>query len=139
MDTVQNGPKIRLMEQNSIQLVDKFRLVKTHIVPKWKQQFAILLMIDEQKKAAAIDSELTNLSNDLAKDSATLLKQTSIAIARNNQRGVLDLETLEFAQKELIESVEEVRRINDEGSKTRSNVSLRLIEMKQELKSKLTS
>ena len=139
MDAVQNGPKIRLMQQNSVQIVDKFRLVKTHVVPKWKQQFAITLMIQEQKKAAIIDNELTNLSNDLAKESATMLKQTSVAIARNNQRGVLDLETLEFAQQELISSVEEVRRINEEGSKERKVVSARLAAMKQELKTQLTT
>lgn len=137
LSAVQTAPSIRLMQQNGLQLIDKFKIARTHVVPNWKKQFAIAIMVDEQRKATELDTMLTDMSNETARQTATMLKTTSVAIAKANQRGVYDLATLEHVQNELISGIDEVIKVTEEGAKARKTVSTRAGEMKQQLQNKL--
>lgn len=135
---LQGAPQIRMMQQNSAQLIDKFQMIKKNTVPQWKRQFALALTIDEQRKGAELANMIDDTNNEFARKTAEMLKQTSIAVATSNQRGVFDIETLEFVQQQLISSAEEVLQITNAGTQTRKEISKRLGEMKQEMQQKLS-
>lgn len=138
MSAVQFAPQTRLVQQGGAQLLDKFGMVKTFTIPSWKKKFALALTIEENKQGAALANLIDDANNEFARDTATALKQTSIDVAKANQRGVYDIETIEFVQAELISGVDEVVKITTQGDKDRETVSARLAQMKQELQLKLS-
>lgn len=137
MAAVHFGPQVRMVQQEGLQLLDKFGMIKKFTIPSWKKNFALALTIDEHTRGAALANMIDDANNQFARDAATAQKQTSIAIAKSNQRGVFDLETIEHVQSEIITGMDELVKIVSDGDKERKAISNRLAEMKQELQLKL--
>jgi uncharacterized protein YaaN involved in tellurite resistance len=137
MAAYQTAPAIRLMQQNGVHLIEQFKLVKAHVVPNWKRQFMVGMMVDEQARGAQLSTQINDFTNQMARDTATKLKQTSIAVAQQSQRGIIDLTTIEHVQSELISGIQGVFQITEEGAKHRKLVSNRVAEMQKELQTKL--
>lgn len=133
----QLAPAIRQIQLNGLRLIERFKLVKTHVIPVWKRQFMVAVMVEDQAKGTALDTAITNASNEMSVRTATLLKQTSIDVARASQRGVLDMATIEHIQNELISGIDEVVSITKEGAQKRQEANRRLAEMQTQLQTKL--
>lgn len=132
------GPAIRIMQQNGINLIEQFKLVKTQVVPSWKRNFMLAIMLDEQERGVQLTNQISDASNQMAMQTASMLKQTSVNVAKANQRGVLDMQALEHVQSEMISSVTQVIEITQEGAKQRQAASQRISEMQNELQIALT-
>lgn len=137
MSSVQLAPTIRQIQMNGVRLIERFKLVRSQVVPLWKRQFMVAMMVDDQAKGAALDNAITDASNQMAIRTATMLKETSIAVARNSQRGILDMSTIEHVQNELITGIDEVVAIAKEGKHQRQVANARLAEMQTQLQTKL--
>lgn len=135
---VQTAPMIRMIQSNNRSLVDKFRNLKELTVPSWQKQFTLAIALMEQRKAVELTQKIDDTTNDLLKANAALLKQNSIHTAQANQRGVVDIETLEEVQRTLIETVQEVQNIQREGEANRRQAQVRMEAMKNDLVKQLS-
>ncbi len=133
----QTLPMIRLIQANAIQLVEKFATVRDITLPMWRNQFAIQLSLADQKNAAELARNIDDASNELMRRNAELVRQTSVETARSNQRGVLDIETLRHVHENLIQTVEEVRQIHQEGMTQRRQASAEIDRMREEMQKRL--
>lgn len=138
MSCIQTAPQILAVQQGGNYLIDKFATVKRFTLPSWKKKFALSLTIDDNAKGAQLANMIDDANNEFARDIATKLKLSSVAAAKSSQRGVYDLATFEFVNSELIAGVDEVAAITQQGVKDREALSVRLIQMKQELQTKLS-
>ena len=129
---------IRMIQSNNRSLVDKFRNLKELTVPSWQKQFTLAIALMEQRKAVELTQKIDDTTNDLLKANAALLKQNSIHTAQANQRGVVDIETLEEVQRTLIETVQEVQNIQREGEANRRQAQVRMEAMKNDLVKQLS-
>lgn len=137
-DAIQFGASVRIVQQGGEQLLDKFGMLKKYTFPAWKKKFALALANGDNEVGASVASMIDDANNQFARDTATALKQSSIEVAKANQRGVYDIETFDFINSEMMTSINEVAKITEQGDKDRQAVSLRLAEMKQNLQLKLS-
>ena len=135
----QSLPMIRLIQANSLQLIEKFNTVREITIPSWKRQFAIQLSLDEQSKAAGLTTAIDDATNELMRRNADLLRQASVETARTNQRGVIDVATLRHVHDQLIATVEEVRSIHREGMQQRQQAEVELSRLSQDLQQRLAA
>ena len=138
MAAVQAAPRIRSMQMTGTQLVDMFQTITSQVIPSWKRNFLDAIIIEEQARGAQLANVIADATNALERDNATRMREVTVAVAKQNQRGIVDLETLELVQSELITSIDEVNKINAEGQMARKQVSQRIDEMKQQLQLKLS-
>jgi len=131
--TVQSLPQIRLIQNNNNTLVEKIQSSIMTTIPLWKNQVTVALAINRQKKVLDISKLLTDSTNDLLKKNSQLLKQNTIETAKQNERGIIDIETLKSTNKDLISVVEEVQKIQIEGAKKRQKAKEELYKIEQEL------
>ncbi|MCD0253137.1 toxic anion resistance protein [Xanthomonas campestris pv. campestris] len=113
-------PMIRMIQANNQMLVDKFHTIKELTVPAWKRSFTLALTLNEQSNAVRLANTIDDTTNDLLKRNAQLLHRNSVETAKANQRLVIDPETLKAVNAELIKTVEDVIRLNAEGSQARA-------------------
>lgn len=137
MSVLQTAPQIRLIQSNNQSLAEKIQSTIYLTVPLWKKQFLMAISLMEQAKAAELDKAVTDANNDLLNSNAKLLQQNTIAVARANERGVIDIQTLENVQKTLLDTCEEVIQIQAEGKKNREEAKKQLTQMEQDLKQRL--
>ena len=133
----QTAPQIRLIQNNNQVLVQKIQTSMVQTIPLWKQQLAIALTIARQQKAVEIQKEVSNTTNDLLLKNAEMLKVGSVEVAKENERGIVDIETLQKTQADLIATLEETLNIQAEGRRKRQEAEVELKNMEQELKRKL--
>ncbi len=137
MISIQMGPQIRLIQNNDTELVDKIQSSLVNSIPLWKNQIVIALGLYNAKQAMEANKQVTDMTNELLKKNSKMLKQGSIEIAQESERGIVDLETLRQTNQDLIETISEVLRIQREGSEKRAIAEAELMKIEGQLKSAL--
>lgn len=134
--TITTGPQIRFIQHNNELLVEKIGDIANHVIPEWKKQLVITTALFKQTKGVEIARKIREHYDELAKKNAELLKQASIEIATENERGIFEIETLRHVQQNFIETLEETIRIQKEGKHKRKEVSEELVSLENDLKRK---
>jgi uncharacterized protein YaaN involved in tellurite resistance len=134
---IQSMPQIRLVQQNDQVLVERIQSSILNTIPLWKNQIVIAISIMRQNSALELQREVTNTTNDLLKKNSELLKTGTIGTATEAERGIVELETLQQVNNDLIETITETIRIQKEGKDKRAQAEIELSRMETELKTKL--
>ena len=134
---MQTAPQIRLVQNNEITLVEKIQTTSVNTIPLWKSQMVLALGIANEAEAARAQSAVTNMTNDLLKKNAEMLHTSTVEIARESERGIVDIETLKNTNETLIKTFDEVMQIQAEGRQKRAEAEAAMREMEAELKQKM--
>ncbi|GIN61259.1 hypothetical protein J27TS8_12520 [Robertmurraya siralis] len=135
--TIQSAPQIRLIQNTNQALVEKIQSSILTAIPLWKNQVAIALTLIRQRSAVEAQKQVAKTTNDLLLRNAEMLKANTIETARENERGFVDIETLKKTQENLISTLEETMRIQEEGRNKRRQAEYELATMENNLKQKL--
>lgn len=134
---IQTAPQIRLIQNNDKMLVDKIQTAVLSTIPLWKSQIVIALGLHRQETVLKMQQSVSEATNTLLTKNAELLKQNSIEVARESERGIVDLETLKKVNADLIATIEETIKIQQEGRAARKNAEVELAGIEQQLKQTL--
>ena len=137
MVSVQMAPQIRLIQNNDSLMVEKIQSSIVNTIPLWKSQMLLGLGLQHSQQAMQAQREVTNMTNELLKKNAETLKMGSIDIAKESERGIVDIETLKETNQSLIDTLTEVKTIQDEGAQKRRAAEAELNRIESELKQKL--
>ena len=137
MISIQMSPQIRLIQNNDSLMVEKIQTSLANTIPLWKSQMVLALGMAHSKQAMEAQREVTDVTNELLRKNSEMLKTGSIDIAVEAERGIVDLDTLKQTNQNLIDTLEEVRRIQAEGSQKRREAEVELGRIEAELKNKL--
>jgi uncharacterized protein YaaN involved in tellurite resistance len=135
--TIQSAPQIRLIQNTNQALVEKIQSSIMTAIPLWKNQVAIALTLIRQRHAVEAQKQVSKTTNELLLKNAEMLKTNTIETARENERGLVDIETLKKTQESLIFTLEETMRIQEEGRNKRRLAEQELAQMENELRVKL--
>ena len=135
--TIQQAPQIRLIQNTNQALAEKIQSSITTTIPLWKNQIAIAMTLLRQKDAVTAQRQVSETTNQLIQKNSEMLKISTIETARENERGIIDLETLQKTQKDLIETLEETLKIQQEGRVRRRKAEVELTNMEEDLRQKL--
>lgn len=135
--TIQSAPQIRLIQNTNQALVEKIQSSIVTAIPLWKNQVAIALTLIRQRHAVEAQKQVSKTTNDLLLKNAEMLKTNTIETAKENERGLVDIETLKKTQENLISTLEETLRIQEEGRTKRRMAEQDLAAMENELRLKL--
>ena len=134
MISVQMGPQTRLLQNNDIQMVEKIQSSLVNTIPLWKSQMVLALGLEHSRQATAAQSAVTEMTNELLKKNADLLKMGTIQTAKEAERSVVDIETLQHTNQQLISTLDEVLNIQREGAAKRKAAEVELGRIEGELK-----
>ncbi len=134
---LQMAPQIRLLQNNDSLLVERIQSTLSNTLPLWKSQIVIALGMHRSQEALKAQSAVTDMTNELLKKNAEALKTGTIETAREAERGIIDLDTLVQTNQSLIDTINEVMKIQDEGRTQRIEAEKQLLTMEDELKKKL--
>jgi uncharacterized protein YaaN involved in tellurite resistance len=135
--SIQTAPQIRLIQNNDQLLVEKIQSSILNTIPLWKNQVVIAISIFRQNKALELQKNITKTTNDLLTKNSEMLKQGSIETARENERGIVEIETLKKVNNDLIATIEETLAIQKEGKTKRAQAEGELLKIENDLKAKL--
>ena len=135
--TIQQAPQIRLIQNTNQALAEKIQSSITTTIPLWKNQIAIAMTLLRQKDAVTAQRQVSETTNQLIQKNSEMLRISTIETARENERGIIDLETLQKTQKDLIETLEETLKIQQEGRARRRKAEVELTNMEEDLRQKL--
>ena len=135
--SIQMSPQIRMIQNNDTLMAEKIRSSIVNTIPLWKSQMVMALSLHHSEQAMKAQREVTDVTNELLTKNAQALHQGSVSIAREAERGIVDLETLKKTNQELIATLDEVRQIQDDGRARRAQAEEELGRIEGELKSKL--
>lgn len=134
---LQSVPQIGLLKQNNQVLVEKIQTTILNTIPLWKNQLIISLGIEHSAEAAKVQKCVTDITNELLRKNAQRLHESTVEIARESQRGIVDIETLKFVNQKLIQTFDDVFKIQSEGRTARQNTEMELIKLEKDLKTKI--
>lgn len=137
MIAIQTAPQVRLIQNNNEMLVEKIQNSILTTIPLWKSQVVIAVSLYRQGKAMQLQREVTNTTNEMLKRNSQLLKQGSIEVARESERGIVEIETLQKVNTDLISTIEETLQIQREGREKRIAAEGQLRVMEDDLKQRL--
>lgn len=137
MVILQTAPQIRLVQSNSSALMEKIQSSIVNTLPLWKNQMVLTLGIAHSQQALAAQKAVTDATNELLRKNSEILKQTTIDVAKETERGIVDIETITTANNNIISTIDEVLRIQQEGREKRRAVETQLLEAENNLKSRL--
>ena len=135
--SIQMGPQIRLIQSNDTMMAEKIQTTIVNTIPLWKNQMVLALGIAHSQQAMQAERAVTDMTNDLLKKNAEALKMGTIETAKESQRGVVDIETLQQTNKSLIETLDELNKIQSEGRAKRAAAEQELTRIEDELKTKM--
>lgn len=135
--SIQMAPQIRLLQNNDAELVEKIQSSITNTIPLWKNQIVLSLGINNSKRALKSQQAVSKLTNDMLKKNSETLLQGSIDIAKESEKAIIDVETLRKTNQDIIETLDSVIKIHEEGRIKRSNAEKELENIEKELKDKL--
>ena len=135
--SVQMAPQIRLVQNNDSLMVEKIRSSITNTIPLWKNQMVLALSMYHSEQAMKAQREVTDVTNTLLQNNAEALHQGSVSVAKESERGIVDMETLKKTNLELIQTLDKVRKIQDEGRAKRAAAEDELAKIEGQLKQKL--
>ena len=134
---IQTAPQIRLIQNNDKMLVDKIQTAILSTIPLWKSQIVLALGLHRQESVLKMQRSVSDATNTLLTKNAELLRQNSTEVARESERGIVDLETLKKVNADLISTIEETIKIQQEGRAARQNAETELLSIEQKLKEAL--
>ncbi len=134
---IQMAPQIRLVQNNDTLMVEKIQSVLVNTLPLWKSQMVLALGINHSKEAMEATRAVTDMTNDLLRKNADTLKMGTIETAKESERAIVDLETLQYTNQSLIDTLDEVIKIQDDGREKRREAEAELERLEAELKQKL--
>ena len=137
MISIQMGPQIRLVQNNDTLMTEKIQSTLVNTIPLWKSQMVLALGLNHSKEAMEAQREVTQMTHTLLKKNAEALKMATIETAKESERGVVEIETLQYTNQSLIETLEEVAQIQAEGRQKRQAAEAELARIEGELKNKL--
>lgn len=137
MVSIQMGPQTRMLQNNDTLMVEKIQSSLVNTIPLWKSQMVLALGLENSRKATAAQSAVTNATNELLKKNAEMLKMGTIATAKEAERAIIDIETLQHTNQQLISTLDEVIQIQREGAQKRREAEVELGRIEGELKQKL--
>ncbi|MDR2357573.1 MAG: toxic anion resistance protein [Oscillospiraceae bacterium] len=137
MISIQMAPQIRLIQNNDSMMVEKIQTSIVNTIPLWKSQMVLALGMHHSQQAMQAQRDVTNMTNELLRKNAETLKTGTVEIAKESERGIVDIETLTATNRTLIETLEEVRAIQSEGAQKRREAEAELGRIEGELKQKL--
>ena len=135
--SIQMAPQIRMIQNNDRLMVEKIRTSIVNTIPLWKNQMVLGLSMFHSDQAMQAQREVTDVTNKLLQQNAQALHQGSVAIAKETERGIVDIETLKKTNQELIATLDEVRKIQDDGRARRQSAEAELARIEDQLKEKL--
>ncbi|MGO1355904.1 toxic anion resistance protein [Alkalibacterium gilvum] len=135
--TIQQAPQIRLIQNTNQALSEKIQTSINTAIPLWKNQIVVALTLLRQKEAVTAQRQVSETTNDLLKKNSEMLKQSSIETARENERSIIDIETLEKTQSDLIETLEETLSIQRDGHSKRKEAEVQLTQLESNLRNQL--
>lgn len=137
MVSIQMGPQTRMLQNNDTLMVEKIQSSLVNTIPLWKSQMVLALGLENSRKATAAQSAVTNVTNELLRKNADTLKMGTIAAARESERSIIDIETLQHTNAQLISTLDEVIQIQKDGAQKRREAEMELGRLEGELKQKL--
>ena len=135
--SIQMAPQIRMLQNNDAELVEKIQSSITNTIPLWKNQMVLALGITNAKRTLEQQKAVSNLTNDMLVKNSETLKQGSIDIAKESERAIVDVETLKKTNKDLIETLDTVLKIHEDGRIKRAQAEEELQNIEKELKEKI--
>ena len=135
--SLQMGPQIRLVQNNNTLMVEKIQTTLINTIPLWKSQMVLALGLANSEEAVKAQQAVSETTNELLRKNAEVLKQTTINVAKESERGVVDIETLKETNQKLIETIDEVMTIQKDGREKRKAAEVELMKIETDLKDKL--
>jgi uncharacterized protein YaaN involved in tellurite resistance len=135
--SLQMAPQIRLIQSNDTEMSDKIQSTLTNTIPLWKSQMVIAIGLNHSTEAARAQREVSDMTNELLKKNAETLKVASIETAKEAERGIVDIETLQSTNQTLISTLDEVLKIQQDGREKRANAEAELQKIEDEMRDKL--
>jgi len=139
MVSLQTAPQIRLIQNNNQILVEKIQSSLLNTIPLWKNQVVIAISLFRQNKALEMQKEVSETTNELLLKNAELLKETSLGVAGENEKGIVEIETLKKVNADLLSTIEEIIKIHQEGRLKRQQAESELAKMEADIKNKLVN
>lgn len=137
MISLQTAPQIRLVQNNDIMMAEKIQTTLVNTIPLWKSQMVLALGIAHSTEAASAQRQVSDVTNELLKKNAETLHMASLETAKESERGIVDMETLKKTNAELIQTLDDVMKIQKEGRLKRQTAEAEMQRMENELKAKL--
>ena len=137
MISIQMGPQTRLIQNNDTLMLEKIQSSLVNTIPLWKSQMVLSLGLEHSRQATAAQSAVTNMTNELLQKNADMLKMGTIETAKEAERSVVDIQTLQHTNQQLISTLDEVMKIQQEGAQKRREAEVELGRIEGELKQKL--
>ena len=137
MVSIQMGPQTRLIQNNDALMLEKIQSSLVNTIPLWKSQMVLSLGLEHSRQATAAQNAVTNMTNELLQKNADMLKMGTVETAREAERSVVDIQTLQHTNQQLISTLDEVMKIQQEGAQKRREAELELGRIEGELKQKL--
>ena len=134
---IQMAPQIRLVQNNDTLMVEKIQSTLVNTIPLWKSQMVIAMGISHSQEAIKAQNEVTEMTNKMLEQNAEMLKTATVNTAKETERGIVDIETLKNTNARLIETLDEVKRIQEEGRSKRAEAQIELRKIETELNEKL--
>ena len=135
--SIQMAPQIRLLQNNEAELVEKIQGSLTNTIPLWKNQMVLALGINNAKQAIGAQKAVTDLTNSMLQKNSEILKQGSIEIAEESERAIVDVATLQKTNKDIIDTLDQVIQIHENGRVKRQEAEVELANIEKELKEKM--
>lgn len=137
MVSIQMGPQTRLIQNNDALMLEKIQSSLVNTIPLWKSQMVLALGLEHSRQAAAAQSAVSDMTNQLLQKNADMLHMGTVEAARESERGIVDLETLQHTNQQLISTLDEVMEIQTQGAQKRREAEVELARIEGELKQKL--
>ena len=135
--SLQMGPQIRLIQNNDTLMVEKIQTTLLNTIPLWKSQMVLALGLAHSEQAMQAQKAVSDTTNELLKKNAELLKQTTVGVAQESERGIVDIETLKHTNQMLIDTLDEVVKIQNDGRAKRKAAEVELLNIENQLKDKM--
>lgn len=134
---MQTAPQIRLVQGNEMTMIEKIQTIIMHTIPLWKSQMVLALGIANASEALRTQTAVTDMTNELLRKNADMLQATTVGVARESERGIVDIETLKLTNESLIKTFDEVMQIQEDGRRKRAEAEAEMRRMEGELKQKM--
>lgn len=135
--SLQMGPQTRMLQNNDVMMVEKIQSSLVNTIPLWKSQMVLALGLENARRATEAQAAVSDMTNELLKRNADKLKQGSVEIAKEAERSIIDIETLQYTNEQLIATLDEVMQIQHDGALKRKEAEAELRRIEGELKAKL--
>lgn len=136
---IQQLPQIRIVQSGDETLIENLQATTRLTIPVWKQKMVLLLGLARQEEALQLQKAVTDATNEMMKQASSMMKDQAVAIEEQSQRGIVDMETLEQTNRDLIDAIQSVLKIQEEGRAKRAEAETRMAEMTAELKTTLSA